>query len=125
MGERSNADTRKGRRRVFLCRIHCAEKFRFHGALSGLQLVQAAAQVLAITRFDALANGGPGGQGFELATEVADHVLVLWLGQQQLQRGDFHRVGLGSCGCGGVCGRGRFGGGCGYGGQGQRQVLKG
>ena len=106
-------------------RVHGVEELGFDCALGGLQLVEAAAQVLAITRFDALANGGPGGQGFELATEVADHVLVFRLGQQQLQRGDFHRVGLGSCGCGGVCGRGRFGGGCGYGGQGQRQVLKG
>ena len=76
-------------------RVHGLEELGLDCALGVLQLVQAAAQILAVARFDALANGGPGGQGLKLAAKRAHHGLVLWLGQKELERGDFNLVGLG------------------------------
>ena len=89
------AERRRRRRGVLQRLIHGGEELAFDSALGVLQLVQPAAQILAVARFDALANRGPGGQGLKLAAKRAHHGLVLWLGQQELERGDFNLVGLG------------------------------
>ncbi|QTD45510.1 hypothetical protein [Ottowia testudinis] len=101
--------------------IHAEEEFGFYRALGVLQLVQARAQVLSIARLDAFTDAGPGGQGFEVAAKVLDHLAVGGLGQQQLERGDFDLVGRGD----GRRAGGGLGSGCGDGGErGQPAALK-